>query len=197
MAETTIKRRMAPADRRELIVAAAAELFGERGYARTTLDEIAAAAGVTKPVLYRHFDSKKDLYLALLAIHMRDLPTFADPNDPELEEHMPQVLDNWLRYVNEHQYAWKMLFRDSSGDEEIRAFRAAVHARARDVIAEMILAQRDRLELRPELAQPLAEFVSMGMANLALWWMDNPETPRSDLLELLDRAVTGLVVEDR
>jgi AcrR family transcriptional regulator len=48
---------------------AAARLFAEQGYAPTLLDEIAAAAGVTKPVLYRHFDSKQALYLALLRKH--------------------------------------------------------------------------------------------------------------------------------
>ena len=71
------RRRLPVAERRELIVEAAGQLFGERGYDGTRLDDIAAAAGVTKPILYRHFDSKRDLYLALLARHREDLSSFA------------------------------------------------------------------------------------------------------------------------
>lgn len=41
-------------------------VFGEHGYHETSMNEIAAAAGVTKPVLYQHFDSKQELYLELL-----------------------------------------------------------------------------------------------------------------------------------
>ena len=60
------RTRLRPAERRATIIEAAGRLFGERGYEATTLDDVAAAAGVTKPILYRHFDSKRDLYLALL-----------------------------------------------------------------------------------------------------------------------------------
>src|SRR4051795_8352795 len=70
------RRRLPVAERRELITEAAGRLFGERGYAGTRLEDIAAAAGVTKPVVYRHFDSKKSLYLALLERHRADLGGF-------------------------------------------------------------------------------------------------------------------------
>ena len=63
------RRRLAPEQRRELILEAAGRRFGARGYDGTRLDEVAAAAGVTKPVLYRHFADKNALYLALLDRH--------------------------------------------------------------------------------------------------------------------------------
>ena len=71
------RRRLAPEQRRRLIVEAAGRLFGERGYDGTRLDAVAAAAGVTKPVLYRHFADKTALYLALLERHREDLGSFA------------------------------------------------------------------------------------------------------------------------
>jgi len=52
------RRRLPPDQRRALIEDAAARLFAERGYAATKREDIAAAAGVTKPILYRHFDNK-------------------------------------------------------------------------------------------------------------------------------------------
>jgi AcrR family transcriptional regulator len=59
-------RRLPRAQRREQILAAATEAFARRGFAATGLDDIAAEAGITRVLLYRHFDSKTDLYQAVL-----------------------------------------------------------------------------------------------------------------------------------
>ncbi len=124
---TTRRKRIPGAERRELIIESAARLFGERGYAGTTLDEIAAASKVTKPILYRHFASKKALYLALLERHRDDLPRFFErvPADLPFEGRVEAILETWFAYVEEHGYAWRMLFRDSGGDAEVHAFRQA------------------------------------------------------------------------
>ena len=137
--------RIPAAQRREVIVRAAGRLFGERGYSGTRLDDVAAAAGVTKPILYRHFDSKKALYLALLARHETDLPRFFEGVAPAAtapESLVRAILEVWLDYVRANSHAWLMLFRDSSGDDEIQAFRARVSRRARQVMAEFIAAGR-------------------------------------------------------
>lgn len=61
------KRRRLPADqRRQQLLDVALVLFAERGYARATTAELAKAAGVTEPVIYRHFASKRDLFVALI-----------------------------------------------------------------------------------------------------------------------------------
>ena len=119
------KRRLAPEERRRLIVEAAGRLFGEHGYDGARLDAVAAAAGVTKPVLYRHFADKTALYLALLERHRADLGSFAGaiPADGSLEQRLRVVLEVWLDYVQAHSYAWRMLFRDTGGGTEVRAFR--------------------------------------------------------------------------
>jgi AcrR family transcriptional regulator len=57
---------LAAADRRATILAGAKRLFASRGYAATSLDDVAAAAGVSKPVVYDHFDSKRALYFELM-----------------------------------------------------------------------------------------------------------------------------------
>jgi AcrR family transcriptional regulator len=187
------RRRLPVAERRELIVEAAGRLFGERGYDGTRLDEIAAAAGVTKPILYRHFDSKRDLYLALLARHREDLSGFAEvmPADRPHRERLRAVLEIWLAYVETHAYAWKMLFRDTGGGSEVQAFRRDVHARAREVLVEIIRSEDDAGIPEREL-EPLAELLSMGMASLVLWWMDNPEISRKALMDSMIRVWMGL-----
>lgn len=57
--------RLPRGQRRALLLTAARSAFAERGYHATAMDDIAALAGVSKPVLYQHFDSKLDLYLAV------------------------------------------------------------------------------------------------------------------------------------
>ena len=63
---TVAPTRMAAADRRRHLVETAIRLFTEGSYRGTTTAEIARAAGVSEPILYRHFASKRDLYLAAL-----------------------------------------------------------------------------------------------------------------------------------
>jgi AcrR family transcriptional regulator len=60
------KARLSSQERKRLIVKAAIRLFSEHGFRGTTTRELAAAAGVTEPVLYQHFETKRDLYSALI-----------------------------------------------------------------------------------------------------------------------------------
>ena len=177
-----------------MIVEAAGRLFGERGYAATRLDEIATAAGVTKPILYRHFGSKQALYLALLERHRDDLARFAGmfPTSGTPGERVQAVLEPWVDYVEAHSYAWKMIFRDSGGGEEIRAFRVEVNDRARAVLVGVI----DSLgqgEVPPEQVEPTAQLMSMGMAGVVLWWLDNPDIPRDAIIAAMTRIWVGIL----
>jgi AcrR family transcriptional regulator len=185
------QKRLPGAERRELILKSAGTLFGEHGYAGTTLDEIAKESNVTKPILYRHFTSKKALYLALLERHRDDLPRFFErvPADLPLDERVEAILDAWFAYVEEHGYAWRMLFRDSGGDDEIHAFRRANYERAREVLAGFLAAQKGIPKAQVE---PLAEFLRAGGAGLALWSLDHAEVSRTTLVATA-RRVLGAV----
>jgi AcrR family transcriptional regulator len=198
MVEPPPAKRLPTEERRVLIVEAAGRLFGERGYEATRLDDVAAAAGVTKPILYRHFDSKDELYLTLLERHRDDLGSFAGaiPAQGPPEERLRIVLELWFAYVEAHSYAWKMLFRDSGGSPEIQAFRIDVHARARAVLVEMIRSLTEVPIPQREL-EPLAELMSMGMASLVLWWMDNPGASRQAIVDAMTRVWAGLLIAER
>jgi AcrR family transcriptional regulator len=188
------RKRLPVAERRALIVEAAGRLFGERGYDDARLDDIAEAAGVTKPIVYRHFDGKRALYLSLLDRHRQDLDSFAGaiPAEGDLEQRLRAVLEVWIDYVETHSYAWKMLFRDTGGGDEVMAFRRDVHARARAVLAQIIRSLADGSIPRREL-EPLAELMSMGMASLVLWWIENPGTSRRAVVDAIARGWLGLL----
>jgi AcrR family transcriptional regulator len=188
------RTRLAPRQRRHLIVEAAGRLFAEHGYDGTRLDDVAAAAGVTKPILYRHFEDKTALYLALLARHREDLGSFAGaiPASGALEQRLRAVLEVWLAYVETHAYAWRLLFRDTGGGPQVQAFRRDVHERARATLVELIGALSARPIPAREL-EPLAELLSMGMASLVLWWIDDPAASREAILDALARVWLGLL----
>ena len=190
----SVRRRLAPEQRRKLIVEAAGRQFGARGYDGTRLDTVAAAAGVTKPVLYRHFDDKTALYLALLERHREDLGAFAGAIPPEgpLEARLRAVLEVWLDYVEAHDYAWRMLFRDTGGGEAVRAFRVELHARARAVLIGVIRDLTPASIPAREL-EPLAELLRMGMASLVLWWIETKGVEREAVLDAIVRVWTGLL----
>ena len=194
MASAQRTKRLPVEERRALIVEAAGRLFGEQGYDGTRLEDVAAAAGVTKPILYRHFDSKPALYLALLERHRDDLAKFAGaiPAAGPLEERIRAVLEVWFSYVETHTYAWKMLFRDSGGGPQIQAFRLEVHARARTVLVEIIRSLGEAPIPRREL-EPLAELMSMGMGSLVLWWIEDAKASRQAVIDAMTRVWAGIV----
>jgi len=79
--------RLPAAERRQQLLDKAAELFSQRGYARATTSELAKAAGVTEPIIYRHFKSKRDLFVALIERTGRETLSqweadLADASDP-------------------------------------------------------------------------------------------------------------------
>ncbi len=189
-AATPTKSRMQASARRELIVGKARRLFGHHGYAATRLDDIAAAAGVTKPMVYRHFASKKELYMELLRHHEANLPTFIEdaamPADAGPPEIVGAVLALWFDYIEEHSDAWLVIFRDKTGDPDIERARRRVNARATEILIGFI---RDlNPELDPELLEPTADFLRSGLAGLVLWWIDHPGVSRETVHTTATRA---------
>ena len=191
------RRRMPTAERRAVILRAAGPLFARDGYAGTRLDDVAAGAGVTKPILYRHFDSKKALYVALLDKHEADLPTFFERVARVAPDLAPDalvrlILEHWLDYVRENRHAWAMLFRDASGDDELRRRRLEVSARAREVMAGFVAAVGGA-RVPAEQVEPTAELLTSGLAGLALWWIDRPDVPKHTVVDAAARLCVPVV----
>jgi AcrR family transcriptional regulator len=195
MAEGTARRRLKKPERRRLIEDAASALFAQRGYAETRLDDIAAAAGVTKQLVYQHFPSKKALHIALLEKHRDGILnrlTETMRTHGRLIERLPRVLDAWFAYLEDHPYAAKLLFADTTGDPDVQAVYRDNHAAARTVTVSLLKAEPE-LGIRDDRMEPLAEFVRSATTGLALWWADHPEVPRSTVVEVtVDMLVRGL-----
>ena len=127
----------APQRRRQLLDVAL-DRFAAGGFEGTSMDDIAAGAGVTKPVLYQHFASKRALYLELLDdVGSRLLETIAEATalatGPRAQ--VQAGFGAYFRFVADHRNAFVLLFGD--GPRRDAEFAAAVH-RVEDAIADAV-----------------------------------------------------------
>jgi AcrR family transcriptional regulator len=195
MSSSATRRRLSGAERRELIEQAATRLFAERGYASTTVDDIVAAAGVTKPMLYRHFESKQELCIVLLERYRDELIAAPlakfRPGASNRAAQLAAMIDAWVAHVERHRDAARMLFTPMSGDAEVERAQRELHRRQGDTQAALLR------EFAPALgdaeAEPLGEVVRAGFAAVAIWWLDHPENPREVPVSVLLRLADGIL----
>jgi AcrR family transcriptional regulator len=132
-------RRLPRVQRREQILAAATAAFARTGFSATGLDDIAAEAGITRAILYRHFDSKTDLYQAVLDRMCARL-------DAHVEEPVGGFtdvsIDGLLEAAVESPAGFRLLFqhalRESEFKERIEKFRADITTAAYQQIAAVV-----------------------------------------------------------
>ena len=168
---------------------AAARVFAERGYSGASMSDIAAAAGIAPSVIYDHFGSKRDLHLELLAMHVRQAIAAVTSNEEGPAETVARrSTEAFFSFVEQHPYAWRMLFRDPPADEEIAAVYARIHRQATATIAGLV-------HLAPVLHLPagipreraddmLAHAIKSSNDGLAAWWYEHPEVPREQVVAL-------------
>jgi len=185
-------QRLPAAERRELLLAAAAERFATHGYHATDVASIAAAAGVTKVIAYRAFGSKQAIYQTLLDRHrdelLATLLASQQVEDADTPQRIRAGLDAWFGYVESHPFAWKLLFRDTTGLAELEAHHRQMRAQARGVIARLLA---EHFSVRATEAAPTAEFLRSAIVGLALWWLENPLVHRTEIVHTAQRLVTG------
>ena len=178
------RRRMTAPARRKVIADAAAVLFAEHGYRGASIDAIAHASGVTPPVVYEHFESKRELYRELLERHFAELREvwrehFA--GDGPVAERVARSFDAWFAYVEVHPFAGRVLFRYST-DPEIEAVHAEVAARSREAILPLFAAEPGAENLAGSVEDEGIEMVWVVLRGvlqgLAVWWSEHPGVPR-------------------
>ena len=111
-------------ERRALLLSAALEVFTVSGYHAAAMDEIADRAGVSKPVLYQHFPSKLDLYLALLDVHIDSLVFAiqkAIASNKENKNRVKATVAAYFEFIDDEGGAFRLLFEsDMSAKPQVR-----------------------------------------------------------------------------
>jgi AcrR family transcriptional regulator len=179
-------RRLPRAQRREQILTAATEAFARAGFAATSLDDIAAEAGITRVILYRHFDSKTDLYQAVL-----------DRMCARLDAHVEQPvggftaasIDGLLEAAVESPAGFRLLFqhalREPEFKERIEKFRADITAAAYLQISALIPDQA--------LARWAAQLAPVVAIEAIIAWLDAGQPDPGRAAARVVQAVMGVI----
>jgi AcrR family transcriptional regulator len=135
--------RLRKAERKRQLLSHAKQLFVTLGYQGTTTQKIAEAAGVTEPVLYRHFESKKALFLEVLeevraATLERWHAETAEISDPLARLHA--ITDMYLGSTREHALEFRIMHRAllDSDDQEIAALLRSFYLDSETLLAQLI-----------------------------------------------------------
>src|SRR3954452_1271499 len=198
--EPQMRRRLSAEERRGGIVEAASRVFAERGYVGASMERIAAAAGVSAPLIYEHFASKKELYIELLDLHGRALVAATTQEDgfESVEDLLRANILAFFEFVRDHRSAWRMLFLDPAPDPDIAEAHRRLQAEATRRLAKVIVRRVRGLELSVDVSRRkadelIAQAGKTALNGLAVWWWDHPDEPAETLAAVaMDLLWTGL-----
>lgn len=172
------------------------QLFAHTSYDDLSIDEIAAAAGVAKGLLYYYFRSKRGFYLATLAAEADRLVALAQP-DPALPpaQRLRRTLDAYLAFVAEGEERYRALVVSGVGaDPEVRAIRDRDKAIFLRLISEAVT-HRDA-DPPPALRAALEGWLNF-IDGVCLDWLDHRDLSAEQLRELLAAALAGALLSAR
>jgi AcrR family transcriptional regulator len=187
--------RMTGAQRREQLLDIGRELFGQKGFEATSIEEIAAHADVSKPVVYEHFGGKDGLYAVVVDRELqlvldRFTSALSAPGRPrELLERAALVL---LDYIEEDTLGFRVLTRDAPVTSGVGSFSSLIGELARKV--EHILAdQFDARGYDPQLAELYSQALVGMVALVGQWWLDTRSPAKHEVAaHLVNLAYNGL-----
>ncbi len=184
-------------ERREQLIQISRTLFAEKGFDGTSIEEIAATAQVSKPVVYEHFGGKEGLYAVVVDREMQKLlgmitEALAASHSLIKLERAALAL---LMYIEESSEGFRILVRDShaaSGTGTFASLISEIASQVEDVLADEFAARGYDPKLAPMYAQMLVGMVALT----GQWWLDVRKPGREEvaahLVNLAWNGLTGL-----
>ncbi|MFC9327984.1 TetR/AcrR family transcriptional regulator [Kitasatospora sp. NPDC057015] len=187
------RRRLSVDERREQLIAVALELFSLRPPEEVSIDDIAAAAGASRPLVYHYFPGKQALYEESLRRAGKDLAgRFEEPASGPLSERLFRVMGRYLDYVDSHGPGFSALLRGGS---------VAASPGTNAVIDQVRRAAHDQILLHLAVPAPSAGLrltVRAWIANAeitSLEWLADRAVPREELqLRLVQEFIASLTL---
>ena len=189
------RSRMTGGERREQLIVVGRALFAERGVEGTTVEEVAARAGVSKPVVYEHFGGKEGLYAVVVDREIASLlsavtEALSGRGSPRtlLERAITALLD----YIEGSTDGFRILVRDSPGAASPGTFTSLISDIARQVEHLLVDAFAAR-GFPPQTASLYAQGLVGMVAVTGQWWLDTREPPKEEVAaHLVNLAWNGL-----
>jgi AcrR family transcriptional regulator len=187
--------RMTGRERREQLLDVGRSLFAEKGFEATSIEEIAARAGVSKPVVYEHFGGKEGLYAVVVDREMSDL---LDRLTKALSAAHPRMLVEkaalaLLTYIEEQTDGFRILSRDSpvagSGGGTFSSLLNDIASQVEHIMAREFGQRGMDIKLAPMYAQMLVGMVALT----GQWWLEERKPKREVVAShLVNLAWNGL-----
>jgi AcrR family transcriptional regulator len=183
-AAPTLVRRLRRAERREQLLAAATQAFARTGFAATSLDDIAQAAGISRVLLYRHFDSKTDLYRAVLDRAIRRLTAAVGTRNFTYAS-----IDALLQAAAEDPDGFRLLFHHAAREPE---FRPQMDRFQRGMVAT---ARRELTRIIPDRAwaQWAAQLAPVVAIEAVMAWLDAGRPDPDQAADRIRQALAGVI----
>jgi AcrR family transcriptional regulator len=186
--------RMSGRERREQLLAVGRKLFAEKGYEAVSVEEIAAKADVSKPVVYEHFGGKEGLYAVVVD---REMNTLMERITSALDgDHPRQLLEQaglaLFDYIDENSEGFAILVRDSPVSQQTGSFASLIVDIAGQVEDE--LAQQFAAHGLPKGLAPAYSRMLVGMTALTgQWWLDVRKPRKEEVVaHIVNLAWNGL-----
>ncbi|GAB95255.1 AcrR family transcriptional regulator [Kineosphaera limosa] len=194
--DTGGRSRMTGKQRREQLIHIGRTLFADRGFEGTTVEEIAAKAGVSKPVVYEHFGGKEGLYAVVVD---REIRTLLDGITEALTTEVtgPRGLVELaalalLDYIDSSTDGFRILVRDSPTGQSTGSFASLISDIASQV-EHILAAEFKRRRLDPRAAPMYAQMLVGMVALTGQWWLDSRKYNKADVAaHLVNLAWNGL-----
>ncbi|HEY5820984.1 MAG TPA: TetR/AcrR family transcriptional regulator [Propionibacteriaceae bacterium] len=184
--------RMSSADRREQLIDVSRALFAERGFEGTSVEEIAARAQVSKPVVYEHFGGKEGLYAVVVDREVRTLldcirGSLTSGRQRELIEQAALAL---LDYIEDHTDGFRILARDSIATP---GSFATILSDIASQVEPILVTPFKRHGLDPKTAPMYAQMLVGMVALTGQWWLDTQRPKKAEVAaHLVNLAWNGL-----
>ncbi|MCS0605127.1 TetR/AcrR family transcriptional regulator [Streptomyces sp. LP11] len=185
---TGVRRRMGVEERRQQLIGVALDLFSRRSPDEVSIDEIATAAGISRPLVYHYFPGKLSLYQAALRRAAEDLAgRFAEPHEGPLGTRLLRVMRRYFDFVDEHGPGFSALMRGgpavsaegAGAKEHVSATNALIDS-VRQAAYEQILAHLGVTDASARLELVVRSWISLAEST-ALLWLDGRRIPRAEL----------------
>jgi AcrR family transcriptional regulator len=176
---TGVRRRMGVEERRQQLIGVALDLFSHRSPDDVSIDEIAAAAGISRPLVYHYFPGKLSLYEAALQRAADDLADrFVEPREGPLGARLLRVMGRFLDFADGHGPGFSALMRGGPavGSSTTNALIDSV----RQAAYVQILAHLGVTDPPARLELVIRSWISLAEST-ALIWLDGRRIPRAEL----------------
>lgn len=184
------RMRMATDARREQLLDAGVTLFARRSWEEVSVDEIAAAAGVSRGLLYHYFAGKRDYYVASIARAVQRMRVLDPPTSLKPTEQLRYGLQRFFASIAEEPDTFLALQRVAPADREV----ASIAERDRDEFAERVLAGMPGGGGGSPLALATARGWIGAVQAAGLHWLEHPEVAPAALIEVLEESLAAAML---